>query len=205
MCVFHATQFLRPWFPGTLPQLALAVSAFRAAARPCLPDSDHATGSGVLRVRSGLGRVLGIAFGVRWYAPWAIFHWQEAFGANDPGFMEQAITQSQALFLCPQFLLLAVWFTFMKKLKGDARLHGSARWANEKEIRRMGYMDGKGVYVGGWVKHITGFAYWSAVARRAVLVWFLRSYRPPVRRERQNVPPAQRPGTRLVLRAYPFR
>ena len=49
----------------------------------------------------------------------------------------------------------------------------------------MGYMDGKGVYVGGWVKHITGFAYWSAVARRAVLVWFLRSYRPPVRRERQ--------------------
>lgn len=27
---------------------------------PCLPDSDHATGSGVLRVRSGLGRVLGI-------------------------------------------------------------------------------------------------------------------------------------------------
>ena len=120
-----------------------------------------------------------------WYAPWAIFHWQEAFGANDTGFMEQAITQSQALFLCPQFLLLAVWFTFMKKLKGDARLHGSARWANEKEIRRMGYMDGKGVYVGGWVKHITGFAYWSAVARRAVLVWFLRSYRPPVRRERQ--------------------
>ncbi len=132
-----------------------------------------------------LGASWGSAFGVRWYAPWAIFHWQEAFGANDPGFMEQAITQSQALFLCPQFLLLAVWFTFMKKLKGDARLHGSARWANEKEIRRMGYMDGKGVYVGGWVKHITGFAYWSAVARRAVLVWFLRSYRPPVRRERQ--------------------
>lgn len=80
-----------------------------------------------------LGASWGSAFGVRWYAPWAIFHWQEAFGANDPGFMEQAITQSQALFLCPQFLLLAVWFTFMKKLKGDARLHGSARWANEKE------------------------------------------------------------------------
>lgn len=134
---------------------------------------------------AALGASWGSAFGVPFYAPWAIFRWQEAFGASDPGFMEQAITQSQALFLVPQFVILAVWFTFMKRLKGDARLHGSARWATEKEIRRMGYMDGKGVYVGGWVKRLTGFAYWCAVARRAALVWLLNSYRPPVLRERQ--------------------
>lgn len=134
---------------------------------------------------AALGASWGSAFGVPFYAPWAIFRWQEAFGASDPGFMEQAITQSQALFLVPQFVILAVWFTFMKRLKGDARLHGPARWATEKEIRRMGYMDGKGVYVGGWVKRLTGFAYWCAVARRAALVWLLNSYRPPVLRERQ--------------------
>lgn len=134
---------------------------------------------------SALGASWGTVLGVPCYPPWAIFRWQEAFGAGASDFMEQAITQSQALFLGPQFLILAVWFTFMKRLKGDARLHGSARWATEKEIRRMGYLDGKGVYVGGWVKHVTGFVYWSAVVRRAALVWLLCSYRPPVRRERQ--------------------
>ena len=128
-----------------------------------------------------LGDAWGTAFGIRWYAPWAIFHWLDTFGASDTGFMDKAVTQSQALFLAPQFVILAVWFTFMKKLKGDARLHGSARWATEKEIRRMGYLEGKGVYVGGWIKRLSGLAYWWAVVGRSFAVLFLG--RPYVRRE----------------------
>jgi len=46
----------------------------------------------------------------------------------------------------------------MKKLRYNANLHGSARWAEEQEIRRMGYFEGKGVYVGGWLKEFKGLS-----------------------------------------------
>jgi len=78
------------------------------------------------------------------------------FSHDAYGFMEQAIIHSQMLFLFPQFIILGVWLCFTKKLKANANLHGSARWANEDEIRRMGYLEGKGVYVGGWVKKFSG-------------------------------------------------
>jgi len=96
------------------------------------------------------------AWGLPWYAPWSAISWHSRFLAHDAyGFMEQAIIHSQMLFLFPQFIILGVWLGFRKKLKANASLHGSARWANEDEIRRMGYLEGKGVYVGGWVKKET--------------------------------------------------
>ena len=106
-----------------------------------------------------LGLPWGTAFGLPWYAPWSAFAWQSRFAAVDAyGFIDQAITQSQALFLLPQFIILGVWLGFMKKLRANANLHGSARWAEEREIRRMGYFEGKGVYVGGWLKKYAGLA-----------------------------------------------
>lgn len=88
-----------------------------------------------------------------------MFAWHERFGPSDTyGFIEQAVTHSQALFLLPQFIILGVWLGFMKKLRANANLHGSARWATEPEIRTMGYFEGKGVYVGGWLKKYTGLA-----------------------------------------------
>ena len=92
------------------------------------------------------------------YAPWAVFFWKVKFLAQDSfGFMETAVTHSQALFLIPQFLIIGTWL-FVNPLKGNAQLHGSARWASEKEIRAMGYFDGAGVYIGGYVRRITGAA-----------------------------------------------
>jgi type IV secretion system protein VirD4 len=106
-----------------------------------------------------LGKPLFTSFGQLWYAPWSALEWQNRFAAHDAyGFMEQAVTQSQALFLLPQFVILGVWPCFMKKLRSNANLHGSARWAEEPEIRRMGYFEGKGVYVGGWMKKFSGFS-----------------------------------------------
>ena len=103
--------------------------------------------------QAALGQPWGIAFGFPWYAPWSAFVWQEQFGKVDAyGFIDQAITHSQLLFLLPQFLIIGFWLCFQKKLRSNANLHGSARWAEEKEIRRMGYLGGKGVYVGGWLK-----------------------------------------------------
>ena len=106
-----------------------------------------------------LGEVWGVVWEIPWYAPWSVLAWQEQFGPGDTyGFIEQAITHSQALFLVPQFIVIAYWMAFMKKLKANANLHGSARWAEEKEIRTMGYFEGKGVYVGGWLKKYAGVA-----------------------------------------------
>lgn len=106
-----------------------------------------------------LGAPWGVAWGIPSYAPWSVFAWQERFGPSDTyGFIEQAVTHSQALFLLPQFIILGVWLGFMKKLRANANLHGSARWATEPEIRTMGYFEGKGVYVGGWLKKYTGLA-----------------------------------------------
>ncbi|GFH63372.1 MAG: putaive type IV secretion system, ATP-binding, DNA transfer protein TraG/VirD4 [Candidatus Desulfovibrio kirbyi] len=106
---------------------------------------------------AALGKPLFTAFGQLWYMPWSFYTWQSSFSAHDAySFMEQVITQSQALFLVPQFIILGVWLGFMKKLRGSASLHGSARWAIEPEIRSMGYFGGKGVYVGGWLKKYAG-------------------------------------------------
>ena len=106
-----------------------------------------------------LGEPWAVAWGIPWYAPWSVFAWHERFGPSDTyGFIEQAVTHSQALFLLPQFIILGVWLSFMKKLRANANLHGSARWATEPEIRTMGYFEGKGVYVGGWLKKYTGLA-----------------------------------------------
>jgi type IV secretion system protein VirD4 len=106
-----------------------------------------------------LGEPWGVLWGIAWYAPWSVFAWQEQFGPGDTyGFIEQAVTHSQALFLVPQFIVIAYWMAFMKKLKANANLHGSARWAEEKEIRTMGYFEGKGVYVGGWLKKYAGIS-----------------------------------------------
>lgn len=107
----------------------------------------------------GLGEPWGVAWGIPWYAPWSVIAWQAKFGPSDTyGFIEQVITHSQALFLLPQFIVIGFWMAFMKKLKANANLHGSARWAKESEIRTMGYFAGKGVYVGGWLKKYAGVA-----------------------------------------------
>ncbi len=49
--------------------------------------------------QAALGQPWGVAFGLPWYAPWSAFEWQARFGPSDSyGFIEQAMTQSQALF-----------------------------------------------------------------------------------------------------------
>ena len=104
-------------------------------------------------------QALGTPFLAGFYAPWAIFGWKAQFLAQDTyGFMETAVTHSQALFLIPQFLIIGTWLFFMKGLRGNEMLHGSARWATEPEIRLMGYFEGGGVYIGGYVKKLAGAA-----------------------------------------------
>lgn len=111
---------------------------------------------------------LGSPFLGDFYFPWMVFIWKQAFLAQDTyGFMAKAVSDSQLLYLAPQYLIMASWLFFSPRLKGNALLHGSARWATENDIRAMGYFDGRGVYVGGWVKQLTGFAFlWAFLLGR---------------------------------------
>jgi len=104
-----------------------------------------------------LGKPWFFVWGQPWHAPWSVIIWKSKFAPHDAyGFMEQAIIHSQMLF--PQFIILVLWLCFTKKLRSNASLHGSVRWANESEIRRMGNLEGKGVYVGGWVKKFSSLS-----------------------------------------------
>lgn len=79
------------------------------------------------------------------YAPWKVFTWDNIH----PDIMDGAQMVGQTFFILPlMFMVLCVMA--MRLLRGNAILHGSARWATEAEIRNMGYFNGQGVYVGGW-------------------------------------------------------
>ncbi len=86
------------------------------------------------------------------YPPWYIFSWASEWKDPD-GYIEHAVLMGQLLFIAPQFLILMFWLS-KNKLKGNKNLHGSAAWASEKEIAEMSYLDGKGVYVGGYEKGV---------------------------------------------------
>lgn len=100
-----------------------------------------------------LGQPWFTLFGVPVYAPWSIFIWE---GIAQP-VMDNAMTVGQAFFILPLLFALLCVVAF-RRLKGNQYLHGSARWARENEIKRMGYFDGQGVYVGGWFKRYAGIA-----------------------------------------------
>lgn len=84
-------------------------------------------------------------FGVPVYAPWSVFVWQ----GIDPAVLDRAYIVGQTFFILP-LLFAGLCIMALHKPKGNASLHGSARWATRKEIEKMGYFEGKGVYVGGW-------------------------------------------------------
>ncbi|MFW5837074.1 MAG: type IV secretory system conjugative DNA transfer family protein, partial [Desulfovibrionaceae bacterium] len=99
----------------------------------------------------GLGKPWGRAFGVVWYAPWMVLVWRESL-PDDYGFISRSVALGQAVFLLPQFLVLGLWLSRLRLSKGRKDLHGSARWAKEADIRDMGLLDGRGVYIGGWAR-----------------------------------------------------
>ncbi len=91
-----------------------------------------------------LGQPWCTLFGVPVYAPWSIFVWDLSEPIRD-----NAMTVGQAFFGLP-VLFGARCVMALRRPKGNRNLHGSARWAREEEIERMGYFGGKGVYTGGW-------------------------------------------------------
>lgn len=72
------------------------------------------------------------------------------FAFNGHPAVDRIIEQAQFAFVIPIFAA-AVWHYYaLQKLKGRDDLHGSAHWAEYRDIKNMGYLEGVGVYVGGW-------------------------------------------------------
>jgi len=95
---------------------------------------------------AGLGRPLQIGNFV-FYSPAAFWKWpSNIWDDND---VSRLANQGLAVFGGPMaiFALAAAAF---RKPKAVKDLHGTARWAEHKDIEEMGYLEGKGVYVGGW-------------------------------------------------------
>lgn len=94
-----------------------------------------------------LGAPLFDLLGYRVYVPWRVFQWDYYYGTYAPLIFFKSYLWIFGAFFLEVFLMiaLAVWRARGQRA-GDA--YGSARWADEKELAKAGYLDGKGVVLG---------------------------------------------------------
>ena len=78
------------------------------------------------------------------YWPWKVFEWQS--------FLTKATSNKVDIVLGVFALVSVVVFYFLlkKKPKANTKLHGTATWAKQKELKDMGLEADTGVYVGGF-------------------------------------------------------
>lgn len=88
------------------------------------------------------------------YWPWKILDWAELYKADYPKVVEDSMN---VMFGCLAGIMLIVMIAMIiqdQKIKGNKYLHGSARWANIKDMEQAGLLHkkmpkGPVVYVGG--------------------------------------------------------
>ncbi|RZK02231.1 MAG: conjugal transfer protein TraG [Novosphingobium sp.] len=86
-------------------------------------------------------------FGFPVYRPWALFAWWYAFDAYAPEIFDEAgaIAAVGGLVGCCSAVFGSVW---RARQRGNLTTYGSARWADEKDIRTAGLFDAAGVFLG---------------------------------------------------------
>ena len=94
------------------------------------------------------------ALGASWrhlYLPWKIVVWQLQWGTA----LQRQLTPAWGagvLVIGIGVLALSLMQTAARHSgRAMANLHGSARWANAKDIAGAGLLEGRGVYVGSWI------------------------------------------------------
>jgi type IV secretion system protein VirD4 len=114
------------------------------------------------RYQPALGEPLLRTRSVSFYQPfsWCVWGWLYST-SRDPR-IRRSLFEGEMIVLGGCFLSMAMFFSITnrrtKKLSENAEdLHGSARWANEADIRATGLLDNpEGVYVGGWCDERSG-------------------------------------------------
>lgn len=85
------------------------------------------------------------------YAPWAILFW--LFEWSDTAQSQFIESGSYGIVIFGLYLFGVIIYKMMTAHSAKAMdfLHGSARWADKKDIDKAGLFNNLGVYVGGWV------------------------------------------------------
>lgn len=96
----------------------------------------------------GLGLPVHKAVDRFWYLPWMFIEWADKFGHYPQ--VKRILDQAYLIGVGVPILSFILYMASQQGLKVREDLHGSARWAEKKDIVTMGYFEGKGVYIGGW-------------------------------------------------------
>ena len=94
------------------------------------------------------------ALGLQWerlYAPWSVFVWCWQWYTSHPQIYQEAASSglTAALVL---FGLVGACVVKRNPYKVNPSLHGSARWAVGRDLKRAGLLADRGVYLGAWSK-----------------------------------------------------
>ena len=81
----------------------------------------------------------GVSPGSHFYAFYKIIEWKR-FAATYTDEYQKAWTMCMSAFMPFMVIIAVLKFQLQNKLKGDAYLHGSARWANRADIEKMGLL-----------------------------------------------------------------
>lgn len=84
------------------------------------------------------------------YFPWKILEWAALYANEYSGEVQRA--QAIGLMIATSIMLLNFMLTItgIHTSKASEFIHGSARWANKKDIEAAGLFSNEGVYVGAW-------------------------------------------------------
>ena len=95
-----------------------------------------------------LGKPVFVAFERPWYWPCKLLEWSSAYQQYED--VSRIVDQTYLMGVGVPMVLFIIYMASQQGLKGREDLHGSARWAEFKDIEGMGYLKPEGVYVGGW-------------------------------------------------------
>ncbi|WP_319764071.1 type IV secretory system conjugative DNA transfer family protein [Maridesulfovibrio sp.] len=96
----------------------------------------------------GYHKALGPTAYKQFYWPWMILVWLPKLAPHK--LLDAVTSEAEMIFVFPQLVALFVIVATMRKIKAVEDIHGTAHWAEKKEIKNAGLLGGSGVYVGGW-------------------------------------------------------
>jgi type IV secretion system protein VirD4 len=85
------------------------------------------------------------------YPPWQILVWSRSWYGTYPDVIMQAGSIGMMVSAVGLMAVIIVKMVAANTSKANEFLHGSARWADQKDLKAAGLMDNDGVYVGAWL------------------------------------------------------